>query len=616
MRKMLFAVIGLLLLQLATGGAAVAAGTAAAEANNAQNAVKVLVAYQQNFLDKDPQLLAGYESVLQEEGVPYAQVNVLQLTAMKPVDAAKRVPAVILPDGLLQNVPQAFATWVRQYVAAGGNVAIIYDVGVKDAKGFYLDKAALAELVGLNYMTYSKLGAEAYATGNIRFSSTSSRDFFQIPFGKTVEQLTLSSYGYGALTYPIARNEAVRPLPASAIYAYGVTEKQEEFPALVVADVGKGKALYVNLPLGYLKAYSDDLPMRAILRTFLFDVVGMPHLLNVPYARGGLVINWHVDSDIEHVSLPYLLKKGVLRKEIPASIHITAGDFFLTPHDNAGFDADHWGKKIVLQLKDYGVIGSHGGWAHNWFSGNISKGIFKDKEIRENIVKNNESLEKIIGYKITEYSAPNGVHPQPVATEILQDLGVIAYYYTGDSGSAPNRVFHSGKMVSDQVIAFPIMPFGKSGSIGEMKLLENKPAQEVGEWYTQTLNYVIRNRTMRLIYTHPYDFQHYPQAMTAFFDRVVFLQSNKEIAVQPMSEYAKFLLRFLKTTAVFSQEGKKLVIRLANPEGLGGISVAVPKQGYARPEVDGIAVQEDERYYYLVIEEQDGKEKQIVVDSR
>lgn len=577
--------------------------------------IKVLLAYHPDYLKQAPHILAAYESVLQEEGVPFERVDVFQLVTCNTDRLVEEVPVVILPDNLLQNVPEQFSEWINKYLGKGGNVTVVYDVGVKNENGFYLDRSALADTVGLNYVTYGKLGATAYDLGHLKYSSEASCDFFQIPMGKTADGLMLSSYTYGPLQYPIAKNEPLRDIPKGAIFAYGVTETKEEYPAIVLTDYEKGKVLYVNLPLGYMKAYSDDLPLRSILRTFLFDVVAIPHVMNVEQGRGGICFNWHVDADIEHISTPYLLKKGYFRKNIPVSIHVTAGDFFLKPHDNTGFDAAGPGRRLVLQLKDYGVIGSHGGWAHNWFSNNIDKGVFKEKEIREYIQKNNECLEKITGQKVIEYAAPNGVHPQPVATKALEELGMIAYYYTGDTGSAPNRTFYGGEFISDKVIAFPIMPFGRAGSIYEMKAVEKKSESEVEQWFTDTLNFVASNRTVRLIYSHPYDIQHYPQAIWKFFDKVEAMQANREITVHPMSEYAKFFLRFLKTTYTFSTEGKQLIVSLKNPEALTGITIALPKQTYQRPPADdGIMVQEDQRYYYLTVVGQDEKEKTITVD--
>ncbi len=581
----------------------------------AENNIRVLIAYQPDHLKTAPHILAAYQSVLEEEGVSCKGVEIGELLKLKADKLVRTTPVLILPDTLLQNVPEELDVWIDQYLTKGGNVILSYDVGVKDPNGLFLKRAALAHIVGLNYITYATTGPAAYELGAVRFSSEAGRDFFQIPPGKTVDGVWLSSYTYGALDYPIARNEALWNIPEKNIYAYGVTKKQEKFPLLTLADYGKGKVLYINLPLGYLKAYSDDLPMRSILRTFLFEVVGMPHVMNVEQGRGGIVLNWHVDSDIEHISLPYLLAKGIFRKEIAASIHVTAGNFFLKPGDDTGFAADKRGRHLVLALKEYGRIGSHGGWAHNWFSENVSNGTFKEKEIREYIAKNNESLEKIVGYKVIEYAAPNGAHPQPAATKALEALGIIAYYYVGDTGSVPNRVFANGQMVSDKVIAFPIMPLGKYGSIWEIKALGKTPEKVVEEWFSSTLDYVVKNKTVRLIYSHPYDYQNYPAVMDKFFDTVVRMQAEQEITVRPMSEYAKFFLRFLKTEYSFQDTPGQLQVKLVNSEGLDGITVAIPKKKYRQPTVNGMMIKEDQNYYYLTIAGRYENEKTFAVDA-
>ncbi|MGB9812016.1 MAG: hypothetical protein ACPLSN_10005 [Dictyoglomus turgidum] len=119
--------------------------------------------------------------------------------------------------------------------------------------------------------------------------------------------------------------------------------------------------MYVNLPLGHLKAYADDFPIRTFLRVFLFEILKIPHLLNTPYGIGGIVINWHVDSSIDWKSIPYMLQNNYLRKGIEYSIHITAGDFRDKQGDKLGFDACGEGKKYVKMILNFGVISSHGG---------------------------------------------------------------------------------------------------------------------------------------------------------------------------------------------------------------------------------------------------------------
>lgn len=578
--------------------------------------LRTVLLYHQHYLEKAPHILAAYESVLQEEGIPYETADIYRFLEASPETIVKTVPVLIMPDAILQHVPDHASEWTKRYLELGGNVAVIYDAGIKNYKGRYLKEAAFADLIGLNYVTYEQWHDTSYVLGTIHFTSEASRDHLQIPLGKTLDGLVFSGYGYGVLKYPMAAVQARRSLSVDDIYAYGLTEDLEKIPLVVITNYAKGKVLYVNLPLGHLKSNSDDLPLRAFLRTFLFDHLGLPHLVNVPYARGGIVINWHLDNNLEHRNIPALQKQGYFPPDLPASFHITAGDFVNQPGDSMGFDAANKGRELAKQLKSLGRIGSHGGWGHNWFLSNVKAGIFTEKEIREYIVKNNKCLEEITGYRITEYAAPNGMHPQPVTTKILEELGFVAYYYTGDTGSAPNRTFYEGKMITDKVIAFPVMPFGPSASLWEMKILEEYDEDEVAEWFADILHFAADHKTVRLFYSHPYDIEHYPQQVKAFLEKAEAMQVSKEIMVYTMTDYARFFLRFLKTGYSFHNKGNQLLISMENPEGLEGISVAVPKYKWKKPSQSGLLVEEDDRYYYLTVVTANEKKSIITLDRR
>ncbi|MFA5073048.1 MAG: hypothetical protein WC539_04040 [Nitrospirota bacterium] len=585
--------------------------------------IKILIVYDARCSGNCSSILNAYQSVLQEEGVPFKIADAYQIMENQPEHVAKRIPALIFPDSIVQNLPAGFNPWLRKYLAVGGNLLIVYDAGVKSKRDRYLDNSTLSDILGFNTITFQTAGADAYTHGQIMFATNEARDFFQIPSGKTMPQRiqnkngdhpTLSGYGYGRLTYPVSRIESIKNAASSpTIYAYGVTEK-DTIPAIVLTDYAQGKVLYVNLPLGHLKANSDDLPLRSVLRTFLFSIVEIPHLMNVERGLGSIVINWHVDFELEHKTLPDMKKMGLLRKTIPASFHITAGEFCDKPGDGEGFDACGKGRPFFDLIRPYGSIGSHGGWAHNWFAKNIEDGVFKEKEMRHYIVKNNTCLEKLSGHPIIEYSAPNGVHPQPTLTAILEDLGFIAYYSTGDTGAAPNRAFFEGKMISRKVIAFPVIPFGKVASLYEMDVLDKRKESEVIAWFYDVLAYVANNRTVRLVYSHPYNIEHYPRAVKAFLDRIESLQQDKKISVSTMTDYASFLLRFLKTQYSFKQENGKLYVHLKNPEGLAGICIALPKKKYQKPALPDITIQEDNGFYYATVERND-KEKHFTLDA-
>ncbi|MBI5042514.1 MAG: hypothetical protein HZC10_01490, partial [Nitrospirae bacterium] len=357
---------------------------------------------------QDHYILKAYESLFEEEGVPYEKMSSTVLISLKVDEIVKSRPVIIFPDNVAQILLYDTKLWIKDYLQKGGNVAVIYDAGVKDKRGRYLKEAGLSDIVGVNYILYSKLLEDSYTIGNIKFKDSHNLDYFQFPIGKFEDGLLLSGYSYGVLEYPIARNEIKGIQNKKSIYAYAVAADGKQYPAIVLTDHGKGKALYVNMPLGYLKGQSDDLPMRAILRTFLFKVAKIPHLLNAPYGKGGLIVNWHIDSNADMEGTVFMLKNGYYRKDIEYSIHITAGDFKDRPGDNLGFDACGKGRALVQSLTNYGVIGSHGGWAHDWFANNLEANRLTKNDMIKYVNKNNICLENIIKKKVIEYSAPKG----------------------------------------------------------------------------------------------------------------------------------------------------------------------------------------------------------------
>lgn len=572
--------------------------------------IAILIAYNPTLDEHYPHIMQSYKSVLDEEGVPYKAVSVFRLSSLHTDQIIKTKPVIIFPDSVAQVMPEDLTGWLKEYLLKGGNVAVVYDAGIRSAKGHFLQKALLSNIIGINYITYHEFSEGAYTLGYIKAVGKESLDFFQVPPGKIDEGLLLGGYAYGKLEYPIARNTLIEDIPQNEIYASAVVQSGEIFPALVMRPFGSGHVLYVNLPLGHLKAHSDDLPLRSILRTFLFRVAKVPHLLNTYQGKGGLVINWHIDANPDWKSIPMMLERHYLREGLQYSMHITAGDFRDFPGDGLGFDACGKGRPFVEMLGRYGVIGSHGGWAHNWFSNNIANKSFGQNEIYEQIKRNNVCLASITGYPVREYAAPNGIHPQPMTTAALERLNITSYYYTGDTGSAPNRTFIDGKMISESVIAFPIMPFGKTASLNEMKRAR-KNEQAVTDWLLQTVDFIADNRTVRLVYSHPYDIYEYPSGLKVFLDYAEKLQNEGRITVQAMSSYAEFLLRLLQTSFSFTLKNDTLAVHLKNPHGLDGITAAIPKYICRKPS-SGL-FQEDDDYYYLSFQGKD-TEKSLSCD--
>jgi len=572
--------------------------------------IRVAIAYNPSSMSEFGYVVDAYRSVLEEEGVPYEVVDTSLLLSRDPVLLAKRVPAVLFPEHVSRMLPSTFSVWLDKYLAGGGSIAAMFDAGVMDMKGFYRAEPIFKALTGINNMAYDKFGERVFAVGYVWFKNDECRERFEIPLGKVDEDGFISGYEYGKLEYPVIRAERDETVKYGNIYAFVMTKDAEAYPAIVLKEHGKGKALYVNLPLGHIKTQTDDFPLRVVLRTFLFKDVGIPHLAGSPYGIGGLVINWHIDDRTEWKWLPRAIKDGCLRTTIQCSLHITAGDFVDIPRDGLGFNACGCkkGRETVKLIEPFGEIGSHGGWGHNWYANKVNDGTFGEKEIEEYIMKNTRCLEGITGKKIAEYSAPMGAFPQPTNTKILERNGFVAYYYTGDVGSAPNRTFVDKKMVSENVIAFPVLPFGKYASLWEFEARANRNEEEVKRFLFDVADYVAGNRTVRLIYSHPHDLyfctkHNYRKVFREFLGLLEKYQRKGELKVAPMTYFAKFLLRFLKTRYSFKLADGKLTVSLDNQEGLQGIAVAIPKGQYRKPDIEGVAIDEDDLYYYIVIKE-------------
>lgn len=558
--------------------------------------LSILLVYNPETIDSCRHVINAYTSVLEEEGVPFKAIPYDFLFSLNIDEVLiRKYPAIIFPDCLNQKLHKDIKNWLKKYITFGGSAFIVYDVGIRDYKGAYLKQTIFSEIVGINYITYDKLRTGSYTYGYFRVKDNS---LLAIPPGKLDEKHSLiKGYVYDNLLYPIARVDVLDDnyyLIADALSIDGYI-----YPGIVIKKYGKGIALWVNLPLGSLKAYSDDLPLRLTLRAFLFKLLRLPHLVNVPKARGGLVINWHIDANADWSSIPMMIKEGYVSENLEQSFHITAGDFRDVPGDGLGFDACGKGEIYVRMLLPYGVIGSHGGWAHNWFSDGIIEGKIGHEQIREYIQKNNACLERITVYKLREYSAPNGVHPQPYTTKILEDLGFNSYYYVGDSGSSPNRTFFNGFKVSDKVVAFPVITYEKNASLYEIQKA-GVPENKVKEFLFGILDYVNRERVVRLFYSHPYDIPRYPLAVKEFIKKAEELSKKGEIEVKPMSYFAEFLLRFIKTKYIFKVDNENMVVVLKNQEGLKDITVAVPKE-YIPISSEEYEVFEDETFRYIVI---------------
>ena len=429
------------------------------------------------------------------------------------------------------------------------------------------------------------------------FRDAATARWWKVPPGKLIGE-SLSGYQYGPLTYPFPRAE----LDSTGV---AVDARNGDSPIITRRPVGAGLVAYIALPLGYLRDYSDAFPMT-LLTSLLTSRDTLPHLVASPDGIGQLIVNLHIDSSVEFMGIPNLQRRGLLRRAVPMEFDVTAGPDLDRAGDRLGFDACGRGpgRSDLEILMRFGTIGSHGGWAHNWFANNLNAGHLSRAQVRAYVDRNDRCLASITGKPVRSYAAPAGVHPQPVMTQVLDDLGIKGYYYTGDSGGPVVRPFFNGKLVSQRSWAFPVMPAGKLASIGEMRD-ENIPGPPVERWLDQTASYAAERHGIFLVYSHSYDLlpsqyvaayyeaerrrrilpyngafdtqpAPYAVAFGHFLDRVESLERAGRLRTTDMPAAAAFMDRFMATSSSFSKSAGGIRVDLHNDAGLRSIAFALP----------------------------------------
>jgi len=575
------------------------------------SALRVAIAHNPALADAHGYVLEAYRSVLAEEGIPHEAVDLYTLRNVPPRAFAATAPALILPDGLCRRLHSSFASWLEAYLAAGGALAVIHDAGIMSQTGALLPRSLLSRYTGVDHVAAADAGGRTHAEGGLRFVDPAAAALCQIPPGKLDDDLQLAGYGYGRLVYPISLG---RLLPtgegdAPRVLARTTGASTGGHPAVTIRGAGPGAVMYVNLPLGHLKAHGDDLPLRALMRTFANRIVGLPHLVPSPDGVGSIVINWHLDFEDDRAALDDMAAHGLLREDLPCSYHVCAGPDVNRPGDDQGFEACGKGRPQIERLQAMGEIGSHGGWIHNRFAAAVDEGIWDADSVATYVDRNSACLRGITGRPVREYSAPAGVHPPAIMSPLLEELGFDCYYYTGDSGSAPNRSFHGGERLSERLIAFPVMPRGGLASLAEMDDRLALPADSVLAWLSATSDYCRRERTVRMVYSHPYNlikYTHdldYRPALTAWYEELAALQAAGRLYVRTMADCADFLDRAWETDFTVTLADGEARVRLNNGRGLAGVAVALPRTRWTVETPTGCRRLADERETVLVVTE-------------
>ncbi|MGA7570503.1 MAG: hypothetical protein WCA80_06805 [Candidatus Aquilonibacter sp.] len=513
---------------------------------------------------------AAWNEELRESGIPYEWISQGDLVLLDPSYLSSHFSTIVFPDHLDPVVLNDVASTMARYARQGGTLLIVDDSGTRRANGTYLKSGVFAPLLGLEYVRYVQLRKGAFGESAVRFANSQTAHVWHVPLGK-LDDDSISSYYYGPQRYPVPATQAkAADLRVDASSAYG--------PALTERAVGEGRAFYVGIPLGYLRANSDGFPLQMTIQRVIVDAALTPHLVASPKGDGAIVINWHIDSNSEWLGIPHLAKAGLLRPDIRYNFDVTAGPDRDRPGDGEGFDACGAGAQYLRTIERYGSIGSHGGWLHNGFAWAVEAHRISYSRMKELIAKNDACLQKMTGKPVRDYAAPDGAHPQPSMTRALEALHIRAYYYTGDTGSAAERAFYHNTLVSQSTWAFPIEPLGPYASFAEMRLGHIPPAR-VNAWLDSVMDEAARDRNVLLFYSHSYDMQYVPydRPFNQFLDRLSRAQREGTVHATVMSDASAFLSRLIGTTTAFAHDGNDVDVRLDNSQGLRDIAFALPK---------------------------------------
>ena len=494
---------------------------------------------------------------------------------------------VILPDQIHRSANDVLIGQLYRYVRTGGNLMVVYDACTWDLNGYFPPgDSRLSDLVGVRYALYDLYSAATMEKTRVTGTATAMREL-GVPPGSSVpidggvrpvaessesdRQLAFAAYQYGDIDYPVFRT--------LGDFDGSVLLRTKRGLAAGYRKEERGQVLFVNLPLGYLASRTDGLLMHSFLHFFGVRMLGLPYLSPVPDGIGGLVFNWHVDARSSLKPLKTLADAGVFDRG-KFSVHITAGPDVDAFDDHKGLDVAHdaEAQKWIHYLVAHGQkIGSHGGWIHNYFGYHVNDD--NESAFQKYLEMNKQTLEAVTGTRITEYSAPVGTQP-PWVTRWLERNGVVAYYFTGDAGLGPTRVYRDSERDGPDIWGFPILHMGKEASLEEMGF-DDVPIDTVRDWMLAVTDFTARQHAARLVYAHPFGAERFFGTLRTWLDNASALQAEGRFRWYTMTELAGFLSqREAVRWNLLHADGGKVTLRASHPQTLAHQTWAFPEDYY------------------------------------
>jgi hypothetical protein len=506
---------------------------------------------------------------------------------LRPLFGRPKCAGVILPDSIHEQAGDLLLGEIRHYVANGGNLMLVYDAATKSIQGFYPSgRSRLSDLAGVDYALYKNLGDATIRTGDVTSTIQLMKELgvppgkyfpFLAPTAETENTTStqLRRYQYGNLEYP--------SFVTAGEYAGQVLLRSNAGIAAGYHHYEKGKVLFVNLPLGYLKGDTDGLPLHTFLKYFAIHMISLPHLLSVPDGVGGLVLNWHVDSNAA-ISALQAMNSWTILQQGPYSIDITAGPDTYAFGDNGGFNVLHnpISQGLVNEYVRLGnEIGSHGGWIHNYFAAHVETDSPKD--MANFLVLNKDALEQVTGRRVVEYAAPNGDQPEWV-THWLESRGFVAYYFTGDAGMGPTQGYRRGQREGQDIWAFPVTQLDRAASFEEFSG-EDISFKEIQQWLEALTSFVVDRQEVRLLYFHPPGILPYHEIVQIWLEKTAQLKALGRFRWYTMAQVANFLNSRKHVEWTFTERDGIASLKSAGSQTLAHQTWSLPADIFGRPVV-------------------------------
>ena len=415
-------------------------------------------------------------------------------------------------------------------------------------------------------------------SGYSDFRRSGSKTLVQLPPAPSGDPVhSISGYYYGALTYPsyVTQGTAQGAVLFSSPQ-HGLVASSRTF--------GSGSVLFVNLPLTYLKLSEDAMPLHGFLHLFARGLVKQPRLTSVPNGTGGLVFNWHLDSQEALAPMQTLKDMGIWNNK-PFSIDMTAGPDTINPGDGLGFNLLN-NPTAQQFLKDFDrqghSVGSHGGWIHDYYGTYANE--TNASEFLPYLVLNRDAIQTVLGHPSKEYSAPQGNNPTWALTWLEQN-GIVGYYSLSHTGTAATRSYRGGKLINPSMWAIPLTPFGVAAVFEEFQDLQFAQA-DVSQWYSDLVDFAVQNETNRMIYAHPPGAADWPNVISGLMTYAKQKQTAGMFKWYTMPQMANFMnLRNTVTWSNAVSTTGKMRVTASHPTNLKTMAWAYPKTLYSRPVV-------------------------------